>query len=154
MLTFRKATKEDTALYFEWANDLTVRENSINKSQIIFEDHVTWFSGRLNNPASILLVFENDSTAIGQLRIEIDDLLGEAFINYSIDKSYRGKGLGSVILSEGRKYYSAHGIPYPLVGFVKPGNAASIAAFHKAGFIELQGEFTINKETYLKFTDN
>ncbi|MEO7264722.1 MAG: GNAT family N-acetyltransferase, partial [Ferruginibacter sp.] len=146
------ATEADMLLYFEWANDETVRENSINKSQIIFEDHVKWFTGRLKNSASILLVFENTGKAIGQLRIEIDEKNRESVINYSIDKNYRGKGFGTVILSESHKYYTGLDIPYPLIGFVKLNNTASISAFNKAGFLKLDGEFLINNEAYLKFS--
>ncbi len=154
MLTFRRATEADMLLYFEWANDDTVRENSINKLKIIFEDHVKWFTGRLKNPATIMLVFEDVDRAIGQLRIEIDEETREAVINYSIDKNYRGKGFGSVILSESNKYYAGLGIQYPLIGFVKLNNAASISAFNKAGFLKHEGEYLINNEAYLKFSNS
>ncbi len=154
MLTFRRATEADMLLYFEWANDETVRENSINKSKIIFEDHVKWFKSRLKNAASIMLVFEDDNKEIGQLRIEVDEENKEAIINYSIDKNYRGQGFGKMILSESNTYYSSLGIRYPLIGFVKPNNMASIAAFNKAGFLKLEGEYLINDESYLKFSNS
>ena len=39
MLSFRKATLADTKLYFDWANDSDVREQSYNSTAIDFENH-------------------------------------------------------------------------------------------------------------------
>ena len=152
MLTYRKATAEDTMLYFEWANDETVRLNSINRSNIELADHIAWFNRKVAAPDTIMLLFLENDKAIGQLRIEIEHESNEAVINYSIAKESRGKGFGTTMLAQTWEYFSRLGIKYPLVGFVKPGNIASISAFVKAGYEKLDGLFTINNEPYFKFS--
>ena len=100
-----------------------------------------------------MLVFVDDYKEIGQLRIEVDEENKEAIINYSIDKNYRGRGFGTGILSKSNQYYSDLGIQYPLVGFVKLDNVASVSAFNRAGFKKLEGEYIINSEPYFKFSN-
>lgn len=154
MLTFRKAEKADVLLYFEWANDETVRKNAINSSRIILEDHVKWFNNKLADPDTIMLVFLDQGKEIGQLRIETEQSCNEAIIDYSVDKNARGKGFGTIILSEGYQYFSGLGKQVSLVGFVKADNIASASAFIKAGY-EKQEELTVIKDqVYFKFKKN
>lgn len=151
MLSFRKATEADILRYFEWANDVTVRQNSINKSKIEFEDHVQWFTNKIANPNSIMLVFLEADIEIGQLRIEIDNQNKEAIINYTIDKKFRGRGLGTQMLSESYKYFMKLQLDIPLIGLVKPENKSSVAALQRAGFMQHNQPIIINNEHYLKF---
>ena len=44
MLNFRKATENDTMLYFNWANDLNVRKHSFSSEEIDLKEHKTWFN--------------------------------------------------------------------------------------------------------------
>jgi hypothetical protein len=39
MLSFKKASLDDMRLYFEWANDSIVREQSYNSGTIDLENH-------------------------------------------------------------------------------------------------------------------
>ena len=151
MLTYRKATEADMMLYFDWANDETVRKNSINTSKINFDDHVKWFTTKLASADSIFLIFLNEEKELGQLRLETDHQNRELVINFSIDSNFRGKGFGTEILFETYRFYTGLEINYPLIGFVKQDNGASAAAFLKAGFTKLEGLFKINNEEYLKF---
>ncbi len=152
MLTFRRAKEADMLLYFEWANDETVRKNAINKSKIIFEDHIKWFNGKLANPGTIMLVFSKGDIEIGQLRIEIDVTTNEAVIDYSLDKNSWGKGFGTQLLLQGYEYFSKLGKQLPLTGLVKVNNMASISAFIKAGYAKKEGMIIIKGEEYFKFS--
>jgi len=152
MPKFRRATEADILLYFEWANDKTVRQYSINKSKIVFEDHVRWFKNKLADPDSIMLVFVKDNTEIGQLRIGLNNEANEAVINYSIDKDSRGRGFGTIILSEGWQYFSRLGKQMPLTGLVKVNNIPSVSAFIKAGFVKKDVVVVIQDERYFKFS--
>lgn len=149
MLSFRKATEEDILLYFEWANNTNVRENSINKSKINFDEHVKWFKSKLGTPNTIMLVFLETNMEIGQLRIEIEE--NEAIINYSVDKKFRGRGFGTQMLTESYKYFRNLQLDLPLIGLVKPENTASVAALRKAGFLQHDHPTIINNEEYIKF---
>lgn len=152
MLTYRHATEADMLLYFRWANDESVRQNAINKSMIRFEDHVKWFATRIADPDSIMLIFSEGNNTLGQLRIEIKNEEQEAVIDYSVDKDSRGKGLGTLILSEGYQYYCKLGKKMPMVGFVKVANMASRSAFMKDGYIQKDAVVLIEGEKYIKFS--
>jgi RimJ/RimL family protein N-acetyltransferase len=154
MLSFRKATAADMMLYFEWANDDLVRENAINSSKILLKDHVKWFHKKISSQDSIMLLGLKGDKPVGQLRIDLDEKNNEGIIDYSIDKAFRGQGLGTIILKEGCNYFFKLGMNIPLVGLVKEKNNASIAAFIKAGYSQGPKPVTINDEKYLKFSAN
>ena len=67
--------------------------------------------------------------------IRFDFTGDEAVLSYSIDKKYRGKGLGSILLKEGiRKVMDDYTNIKVINGFVKKNNNASKNSFSKAGF--------------------
>ena len=74
MINFRKASKQDCKIYFDWANDEVVREQSFNSNVIAFETHNTWFKTIICNPKALLLVFENENKKpIGQVRFQNEE---------------------------------------------------------------------------------
>lgn len=152
MLTYRKAGIDDLQLYFEWANDETVRKNSINKSPIAFEDHCRWFKKRLEDAGTAFLLFYEGPDPVGQLRIDVQHDATEAIINYSIAQEHRGKGYGVSMLSDSFSYFSRLNLSFPLTGLVNENNIASIKAFEKAGYQRQEEMITINGEQYVKFS--
>jgi RimJ/RimL family protein N-acetyltransferase len=146
---FRFATEADTSLYFEWANDEFVRRNSFTQDLIIHENHVKWFNSRLNNSACYLYIFFNkENMPIGQVRIEEKQV--ENVINISIDKMFRGKGLGAHIVTLACTDYL---IKFPLktiYSYVKRENKASIKIFKKASFSQVNENNSIDLD-FLKF---
>mgnify|MGYP001548003329 CR=1 FL=1 len=103
-IKFRKAKLEDAQLYFNWANDKIVRQNSFNTSEIGYELHVKWFTAKLNSPDCFFYLFtdENDEP-IGQVRI--DKTNEEIVIGISIDEKQRGKGFGVSMLNQATEDY-------------------------------------------------
>lgn len=152
MLIFRKAGLEDMLLYFEWANDDTVRQNAVNKKKIPLEDHAKWFSKKINTDETLMLLCLLDNVGVGQLRIDLHREKKEGIIDYSVDKSARGKGLGTGILREGKKYFFRGHKDFVLIGMVNEKNSSSISAFRKAGYEESPEKIRINNEQYLKFS--
>lgn len=150
-MKLRAASIEDMMLYFTWANDPVVRQNSINKSPITLENHIGWFSKKIEDHQTLFLIFEEDGSNIGQLRIDLDNEGGEAIINFSIDERERGKGFGTKMLLLAHEYYQALGFKLAFIGYVQLLNKASSKAFEKAGF-ELQKEHKlINGDPYLVY---
>ena len=47
-LHFRFANMNDIELYYNWANDKLVRENSYNQNSISLDEHTKWFQSKLN----------------------------------------------------------------------------------------------------------
>ena len=116
-------------LLFNWANDIDVRKNAINKDPILWESHINWFETKLNNPKSKIFIFEKNKEPLGQIRIDqMDNDMWE--IDYSIANIHRGKGFG---------YFMTKSLIrlFPNTQFraiVKTDNIASQKVFVKLGF--------------------
>ncbi|HEX2608136.1 MAG TPA: GNAT family N-acetyltransferase [Flavisolibacter sp.] len=133
MVTFRRATSSDANLFFEWANDPDVRQNSYNQDLIAWEDHIQWFEKRVDHEDFVFLVFYNGhNELIGQVRFQKE---GETWIiGISIDREQRGKGYSIPMLNLATSYLRNIDARSPIIAFVKVSNRASYQAFLKAGF--------------------
>jgi len=132
-LYMRLASKEDVDLYFNWANDLLVRELSFNQNQIDYDHHVKWFNSKINNPSYSFFLFENEKKeAVGQVRIETNK--DETIIGISIDHKHRGVRYGVKMLLLACRDFFSHHPSIEIVAYIKQGNIASIRTFEKAGF--------------------
>lgn len=134
MLSFRKATLADTKLYFEWANDSSVREQSYNSNTIDFKSHKKWFESKLEDDSCMLLLFQNDKKLnVGQIRIQKENE-NEALIGISIAAEHRGKGLAKEMLLMASDYFLEKNKGYLINAYIKEQNRSSKQAFEKAGF--------------------
>lgn len=134
MLSFRKATLADIKLYFEWANDSVVREQSYNSKMIDFENHKKWFEFKLNDYSCLMLIFQNEEKLnIGQIRIQKENEK-EALIGISIASEHRGKGYAKDMLKIASDYFFDTNRKMLINAFIKENNLSSKYAFEKAGF--------------------
>jgi len=133
-LKMRQATLADTDLYYKWANDPLVRNNSYQKEAIDYHQHVNWFTQKLNSPDCFFYLFLNEENdPAGQVRI--DKSGDEVIIGISIDEKFRGKGLGIEMLERSCNDYLEKFPGKEIVAYIKEENTASINQFTKAGFI-------------------
>lgn len=133
-LTFRLAQQEDSELYFNWANENLVRQFSFNQDKISFADHHQWFQNKLKSPNCYFYLFFDDKTQKPAGQVRIDKSGEELVIGISIDKDFRGNGLGREML---RKATIAYHQAFPnvtIVAYIKIENQASYQLFKKAGF--------------------
>ena len=134
MLIFRNATIADTILYFDWANDPIVREQSYNSSVIDFENHKKWFESKVEDDSCLMLVFQNEEKLkVGQIRIQKENGK-EATIGISIAYEHRGKGYAKEMLKIASDYFLDSNPNYQINAFIKESNLNSKYAFEKAGF--------------------
>lgn len=133
MINFRKATKDDARLLWEWANEETVRENAYNQGQISWDEHIEWLRKKINARKSFIFIAESNNKPIGQIRF---DLKGDdsAVVDVSVDKNQRGEGFGSKIIKFGTRHFLDKNIGNEVHAYVKKGNMASKRAFEKAGY--------------------
>jgi RimJ/RimL family protein N-acetyltransferase len=97
LLLVRPANIDDAQLLYKWANDPTVRTNSLNNESIKWDQHLSWLKNKVNSANSEIYIFETKQKAIGQVRL---DRIGEFWeIDYSIDAKYRGLGYGKEMIS-------------------------------------------------------
>jgi RimJ/RimL family protein N-acetyltransferase len=134
MLSVRKAEIQDIELYFDWANDTVVREQSYNSNKINLENHRKWFVSKLNDDNCNFFLFENDEKeAVGQVRIQKENL-SEAIIGISIDQRYRGKGYSKKMLQMAIDLFCDINPNFLVNAYIKEGNLSSKYAFENAGF--------------------
>jgi UDP-2,4-diacetamido-2,4,6-trideoxy-beta-L-altropyranose hydrolase len=139
VIHFRFAASKDVDLYFEWANDPVVRKNAFNQQTISYDDHVKWFSSKVNDPRySFYLFFDEQKNPIGQVRIDSDDQLTQ--IGVSIAPDFRGKSLSHVIISMACTDYLNRFPDKIIYSYIKIENKPSYFAFKKANFIEMGQE--------------
>jgi len=131
-LKLRKATQSDMRLYFDWANDESVRLNSFKSEKISLKTHFDWFLTNMKNNNTILLVAEIEKTPIGQIRLKM--LQNNGYLNYSIDKAFRNKGYGTQIIQKTIQYLRENKIILNLYAEVKQDNIGSIRIFEKCNF--------------------
>lgn len=133
-LSLREADIKDAELLFNWANEINVRANSINQEPIIWENHLKWFTKKLNDSETKILILISEDKLLGQIRIDLVDSYWN--IDYSIDNQFRGKGLGKEIVRLVLNKYE----DYKFKATVKKQNKASIKVFANLGFKKEQIE--------------
>jgi len=145
----RKTEASDFLLYYRWINDLTTRQFSINKEKIPFESHDKWFTQKMEDKDCYMYVLNYKYLPVGQIRFDVN--AGQARISYSLDKAFRGKGLGKYLLEKGIKRFQKE---YPhkitIIGQVFKQNRRSVYAFRKLGFQAKTTKTADLLEYYLK----
>jgi UDP-2,4-diacetamido-2,4,6-trideoxy-beta-L-altropyranose hydrolase len=124
------AQADDMMVLYDWANDPAVRANSFSQSPIPLEVHKIWFENKIKDPACLFLVARVQGRPAGMIRYDLKD--GHGVISYLIDRDFRGKSLGAVILQKGEAALRArHPEIHTLIGHVQEANQASIISFRK-----------------------
>ena len=134
MIKLRAASNKDRRLIWEWSNDPDVRAESFSSEAIPFNDHVKWFESKIGNPDCFLYIAEDSSqTPIGQVRFELED--NDATISISLDRKFRHKGYGSMIIALASQNIFAVSKASVIHAYIKERNFASASAFKKAGYV-------------------
>lgn len=133
-LTIRAAIPEDARLLWEWANDPSVRSNSFNQEPIPWESHLRWYEKRLASPGTRFWLLEVNGVPAGQIRYDRDDEGRSAEISFSLAREFRGKGLGTRIITLTLGSAIAELGVEKIVAVVLDGNIPSYKAFQSAGF--------------------
>ena len=137
VLSFRKATIDDTTLLFNWANDEIVRLNSYNSNEIDFTSHQKWFQAKLEEKNQLFLIGIQHNIEIGLIRFTLTT--NHTVVGISIAKEHRGKDLATHMLRESAKEYFKNN-NLPIFAYIKKENKASIHSFKKAGYTFLRNE--------------
>lgn len=132
-ISSRLATPDDLLLYLNWANDPEVRANSFNSEAIKLENHRDWFLREVQNPRTLLLVFEYGGTPFGQTRFHSEH--DQSLLNYSIDKEFRGQGLGAQMIDKALELlHESQPHIHSIIAKVKADNHSSIKVLERSGF--------------------
>jgi UDP-2,4-diacetamido-2,4,6-trideoxy-beta-L-altropyranose hydrolase len=146
-LTYRLATMHDAKLYFDWVNEPSVRRNAHQSDPIEWEEHQKWFVDHLNSRSLMLIFFYRD-VPVGQIRADVEG--SKALLDLSVDKEYRGKNIGTLMLITITSLIQKVRTVLTMEGVVKSENIASAKAFKQSGFT-LQTSMNINGVKCYKF---
>jgi len=133
-INFRLAKASDMLLYFEWANDPEARQNAIHPEPIPLDTHKRWFSKKIAAEDTILYYFEYQNKPLGRFRFDIGE--DRYIISYSVDKDFRGRGFGELIVKKALEEISLYFDKerYFIYAEVKTDNIASQKVFEHLGF--------------------
>jgi RimJ/RimL family protein N-acetyltransferase len=150
-LIYRPAQSVDVQLFFDWANDPLTRQQSFNINPISWDKHVDWFTKKIIDPNTLMLVFDNQQgEPVGQVRLE--RLGPEIIIGISLDAAFRGQGLAHHMIRAAAEAFRGQfsDVNHPVHAYIRPENRASIRSFEKAGFTfsHESGKFGVPSSVY------
>lgn len=134
-ITIRKVKESDEKVLFDWVNEDSVRNNSFEMREIKEGEHKLWFKKCLNDydGCRVYIIETIEKNPIGQVRF--NKILNSTWeVDFSIDKFFRGKGIGKISLSLAMKYHKQQ---FPNANFmarVKRENFASQKVFNSLCF--------------------
>lgn len=132
-LVVRPATMADAALLHGWRNAPAVRAVSLNSDPIDYARHAAWLTTALADPARVILVGLLGQEPVAFIRYDIAD--GVATVSIVVAPEAQDRGMGSAMLAEGENYLrNQRSAVRQLRAVIKPGNAASMRVFARAGF--------------------
>lgn len=141
-LELREATLADAELLRNWRNEPDVRQSSFHQEAVEADAHRAWLERKLAGATKIWILM-SEGVPAGQVRYDRSGDTAE--VSVSIDGRFRGRGLGVAILRlSAQRACSELGLR-EIRAVAKLENAASRAAFLRAGFrrgtdVEVRGE--------------
>jgi len=130
----RPVVAKDCEALWRLANDPSARAASFNSAPIKFADHCEWLARRLVDPDVLLfLLVTGDDEPVGYVRFEQRE--HGWVVSVALAPDARGKGLGSRLIASGSALFCQRRNE-PVTALVKADNAASLAAFRRAGYVD------------------
>ena len=143
-ISIRKAKNLiDCVDLFKLRNDKENIINSFNQKKIKFNNHLKWFKKKLCSKKTFIYIFRINTLFVGQVRIDIKKN-NVGIIDYSLDKVFRGRGWGSLMLAKALKENYKNSRVYKYKAKVKKRNINSIKIFQKLFFLKNEKKNTIN----------
>lgn len=136
---------EDAKLILEWRNNEISRKNSFNSELKTWESFREEFYNNYFKNISLFATY-NDKKIATVYFIYSENLSTTVKIGINIDPNYRGKGLGSRIITEGIEYVKNNYKDIKnIIAEIKSTNIASIKSFIRTGFI-FENNINVNGE--------
>ena len=135
--SLKKVKFKNYLIIFNWINDTTTRENSINKKKISIETQKNWLRKKVNSKNDYFKFFFILNKKIGLIRY---DDCGDYFkLNYLIEKNYRGKNFSSIMINMSLED-NFKNFTKPIVAEVMENNQVSKKVLLKCGFKQVINE--------------
>lgn len=120
-MILRPVTFEDAKMLLVWRNDPETRQQSRNRQEVTWDDHVLWLKRSLSNPRRKLYLAEEAGALIGTVRSDQIEK-GVVELSWTIAPAARGKGWGKkMVLEFVREFHPQD----QLTATIRKGNIAS-----------------------------
>ena len=127
----KRANEGDIGIFFRWANDSKVRKSAFKTNKISWSTHKNWYYKKIKSKKVLIFIIKKNRASIGQARFEKEKNF--ISVDYSLDRKFRGLGLGKKILSMAIKKIKKTK-KNNLIGKVKKNNIRSVKVFKSLGF--------------------
>lgn len=139
ILFVRPAQMADSKDLLRWRNDPLTRKMFRNNQPVSYASHSKWFSGKLAQNESYILIgilADQSKERLGVVRFDKLTRAACAFeASLNIAPEARGKGYGAVLLIEAVRYISERlQQRHACIAYVRHSNLPSIRSFERAGF--------------------
>jgi RimJ/RimL family protein N-acetyltransferase len=134
----RPALSSDAVILWRWRNDPQTRAASFSGGAVGLAEHEQWLQDTLSRADRRLYVAHAEGRDVATARLDVQGT--EAAVSLTVAPEWRGRGIGTHVLRAlVAEAFGAAGLRR-LVARVKPDNAASRAAFERAGFSPAGGD--------------
>lgn len=125
----RNVDEKDLKDVFELSNKDYVRQYSINKNKILWEEHVDWFNKVLKDKHVVFYVVTDENNSfLGQIRYKLEN--ENAIVSISLSDKLRGKGLSKMILNQSIvKLFENKSNINEIIAYVSESNVPSMKIF-------------------------
>ena len=149
-LRFRKADIMDLMRVYTWRNQQEIVKQSRTGQKVSLKEHKEWFKKAINSDQVVMMIIENEWTAIGQLRF--DNIKAKIWeMSIYLEESEVGRGRGEYLIKAGcRELIKEDAMVTKIVAQIRFENIRSIKAFKKAGFEEIPQSIDCNQSEMVK----
>lgn len=129
----RRVEQRDFDILFKWKNDEEVIKYSREGKGKTLDEFTKWFQEKINSENNYMFILENETEQIGQINFEIVN--GESILNYSVDKEFRNKGFGKVLVKYIEEFiYDNLEEVKKIAAYINASNTSSIKIFESLGY--------------------
>ena len=138
-IVMRRARSSDVGVMFFWVNDKTARDQSFNTEFITFEQHMTWFTEKMNTRDCLMFIGEvYQGLPLGQVRFDYNDGTRDVTVSIFVDPCFRGLGVAKKLLSLAmEQFQQTSEFGSRLIAEIKTNNIASQKLFCSLGFRQI-----------------
>ena len=131
---FVNATMDDMNFVFSLANDPDVRQMSFKQHKISWAEHEKWFTNMITKKNTFFIMLYKNKKC-GYARFNNNNITSEIAI--AIEKNFRGKGLGKILLREVSLKTIHETSIKNITASVKKENIPSLCIFSQAYYTQL-----------------
>jgi UDP-2,4-diacetamido-2,4,6-trideoxy-beta-L-altropyranose hydrolase len=132
-LLLRDVRAEDSERLWLWRNDPQTRLMAISSDPIAWIDHRQWFATIMADPATWLMIVEQDGNPAVMIRFDRSDDR-HAVVSINVAPIARSRGLGRQALAMACSRYRKRNCKVVLLAHIYDNNPASMRIFTKTGF--------------------